>query len=438
MKIRYQYLKEELNKYFNLMPGKEEEQSVIDQVKGSIVFRGTNLWILMFAILIASLGLNVNSTAVIIGAMLISPMMGPIIGLGLSVGITDFDLLRQSLKNYLVATLISVVTATLYFLISPLSEAQSELLARTSPTLYDVLIAFFGGAAGVLALTTKSKGQVIPGVAIATALMPPLCTAGYGLATAQWAYFFGAFYLFFINTVFIATSTFLGVKLMRFHTVHNSDSETLMRRRKVIFLVVLFTMIPAAVMTVNIVKENVMENNKNQFVKAEFNYPGTQILSAQLIDDTLHVVALGKEITETQIEEARARMHFYGLEEVYLEVIQAENAEDLALSTTLSSAEQANAVLSKQVSELQRQLAAVAAYDTLSLSITNEARPNFPDIHTIAVGKLSGTLTAVVSPQEGMKLDKETIERLGEWLRIRTKAQDLDIVIRYTLESTEK
>ena len=186
-------------------------------MKSAIVFRGTNLWILMFAILIASLGLNVNSTAVIIGAMLISPLMSPIIGMGLAVGIGDSEMLKQSLKNYGVATLISVLTATLYFFISPLSEARSELLARTSPTLYDVLIAFFGGAAGVLALTTKSKGQVIPGVAIATALMPPLCTAGYGLATAQWAYFFGAFYLFFINTVFIATATFLGVKLLRFH-----------------------------------------------------------------------------------------------------------------------------------------------------------------------------------------------------------------------------
>ena len=279
MKINIQYLKKELARYFNLMPVKEEEQSVIDQVKSAIVFRGTNLWILMFAILIASLGLNVNSTAVIIGAMLISPLMGPIIGMGLSVGINDLDLLKQSAKNYLVATLISVVTATLYFLISPLSEAQSELLARTSPTLYDVLIAFFGGAAGVLALTTKSKGQVIPGVAIATALMPPLCTAGYGLATAQWAYFFGAFYLFFINTVFIATSTFLGVKLMRFHSVHSLDADAMRRSRKVVYTLVLLTMIPAAFLTVNIVRENVLENSKNQFVNAEIDQPGTQILS---------------------------------------------------------------------------------------------------------------------------------------------------------------
>ena len=190
MKLNIRNIGKSLKYYFNLLSDKEDERQVVEHVSAGVEFRGTNLWILMCAIMIASLGLNVNSTAVIIGAMLISPLMGPIIGMGLSVGIGDFDLLKRALKNYGVATLISVVTATVYFLISPLSEARSELLARTSPSLYDVLIAFFGGAAGVLALTTKSKGQVIPGVAIATALMPPLCTAGYGLATAQWSYFF--------------------------------------------------------------------------------------------------------------------------------------------------------------------------------------------------------------------------------------------------------
>ena len=207
MKFDLRNLLSNVRSYFSLAADKEDEQEVVEQVRAAVVFRGPNLWILIFAILIASLGLNVNSTAVIIGAMLVSPLMGPIIGMGLSVGIRDTDLLRRSVKNYAVATLISIVTATIYFLISPLGDAQSELLARTSPTLFDVLIAFCGGAAGVLALTTKSKGQVIPGVAIATALMPPLCTAGYGLATAQWSYFLGAFYLFFI----------LGVKLLKFH-----------------------------------------------------------------------------------------------------------------------------------------------------------------------------------------------------------------------------
>lgn len=204
-----------LKKYFNAMPDKEDEENTIKAISNGVSFHGANLWVLVFAIFIASLGLNVNSTAVIIGAMLISPLMGPIIGMGLAVGINDFELLKRSLKNYLVATIISVCTATLYFLLTPLDEAQSELLARTSPTLYDVLIALCGGAAGIVALATKGKGNVLPGVAIATALMPPLCTAGFGIATGNIFYFLGAFYLFFINTVFIALATYIGVRMLK-------------------------------------------------------------------------------------------------------------------------------------------------------------------------------------------------------------------------------
>lgn len=196
--------------YFNIMPDKEDERQIVAQISSGVSFRGANLWVLIFAIFIASLGLNVNSPAVIIGAMLISPLMGPIIGMGLAVGINDVELLKRSARNFGVATLISVLTATVYFLLTPLGDARSELLARTSPTLYDVLIATCGGAAGIIALCTKGKGNVIPGVAIATALMPPLCTAGYGLATGHWLYFLGAFYLFFINTVFISLATYVG------------------------------------------------------------------------------------------------------------------------------------------------------------------------------------------------------------------------------------
>ena len=195
---------------FNALPYKENEEEIIQNISRGVTFYGANLWILVFAVFIASLGLNVNSTAVVIGAMLISPLMGPIVGMGLSVGTNDSRLLSRSLKNYLLATTISVITATIYFLLTPLTEAQSELLARTSPTLYDVLIALCGGAAGILAISVGEKGNVIPGVAIATALMPPLCTAGYGLAMGNFSFFFGAFYLYFINTVFIALSTFVG------------------------------------------------------------------------------------------------------------------------------------------------------------------------------------------------------------------------------------
>ena len=171
-----------MNKFFDLHKGEEDKRIVLENVRTSISFTGSNLWILMAAVFIASIGLNVNSTAVIIGAMLISPLMGPIVGAGFSLGIFDFHLLRKSLKNLLIATVASLLVSTIYFFLSPFKEAQSELLARTSPNIYDVLIAFFGGLVGVIAITRVEKGNPIPGVAIATALMPPLCTAGYGLA----------------------------------------------------------------------------------------------------------------------------------------------------------------------------------------------------------------------------------------------------------------
>ena len=205
-----------LSERFNLDEGKASERETIEEIKQSVVFRGANLWILMFAIMVCSVGLNVNSPAVVIGAMLISPLMGPIMGVGLGVGINDFELIVKALKNLGIAAGISVITSALYFWISPLNDAQSELLARTAPTLWDVLIALFGGLAGIVAGSRKEKSNAIPGVAIATALMPPLCTAGFGLATAQWNYFFGAFYLFFINSVFISLSTYLIVRLLRF------------------------------------------------------------------------------------------------------------------------------------------------------------------------------------------------------------------------------
>ena len=158
---------------FDVRQDKEDELDTIESIKKGVEFKGTNLWVLIFATFVASLGLNTNSTAVIIGAMLISPLMGPIMGFGLGLGISDFELIKRSFRNFATATIFSVITSTLYFLISPISEAQSELLARTQPTVYDVLIAFFGGLAGIVASSTKSKGNVIPGVAIATALMPP-------------------------------------------------------------------------------------------------------------------------------------------------------------------------------------------------------------------------------------------------------------------------
>ncbi|SFG30522.1 TIGR00341 family protein [Prevotella sp. KH2C16] len=319
--------------YFNALPDKEDEAETVRQISAGITFHGANLWVLVFAIFIASLGLNINSTAVIIGAMLISPLMGPIIGMGLAIGINDFELLKRSIKNYLVATVISVLTAAIYFTITPLNEAQSELLARTSPSLYDVLIALFGGAAGILALCTKGKGNVIPGVAIATALMPPLCTAGYGLAVGKMSFFFGAFYLFFINTVFIALSTFVGVRMLRFKHKEFIDARRLLAVRRYIVAIVILTMIPATYMTVQIIRRSVLSNNVNKFVKNEISFKGTQIISQSHDNEkkTLDVVAVGRPIDRATIIKVAAQLSRYHLEGYRLNVIQGYQSDSLLM-----------------------------------------------------------------------------------------------------------
>ena len=205
-----------INQLFNLYKGEEDRNKTLENVKTNISFTGANLWILACAIIVASVGLNINSTAVIIGAMLISPLMGPIVGSGFALGIYDFNLLKKSLRNLLIATLVGLLFSTLYFYISPFKEAQSELLARISPNIYDVLIAFFGGLVGVIAVTRTEKGNPIAGVAIATALMPPLCTAGYGLGTGHFNYFFGSLFLYSINCVFICIATYIIVKFLKY------------------------------------------------------------------------------------------------------------------------------------------------------------------------------------------------------------------------------
>ena len=229
------------------MMGEAGEHETIEEIKKGIVFKGANLWILIFAIIVCSVGLNVNSTAVIIGAMLyLSLLMGPIMGVGLGIGIYDFELIIKALKNLGIAIVISVHTSALYFWASPLNDAQSELLARTSPNLWDVFIAMFGGLAGIVAGSRKEKTNAIPGVAIATALMPPLCTAGYGLGTDSGFISLGAIYLFFINSVFISLSTYMIVRALRYSKKEFVDPDREKRVKRYIGLLVFLIIIPSA------------------------------------------------------------------------------------------------------------------------------------------------------------------------------------------------
>lgn len=433
--------------YFNALPDKENETEIIKQISSGVTFHGANLWVLIFAVFIASLGLNVNSTAVIIGAMLISPLMGPISGMGLAVGIDDFNLLKRSVKNYLVATVISVITAMIYFIISPISEAQSELLARTSPTLYDVLIAIFGGAAGILALCTKGKGNVIPGVAIATALMPPLCTAGYGLAVGEISFFFGAFYLFFINTVFIALSTFIGVRMLRFQRRTFADAAALQRVRKYIFAIVVITMIPATYMTTQIIRESIQDNNTQQFVKNELTLKGTYIISNKRNDEskTIRIVAVGEPIGEDTIKKAQENLKEYSLEGYKLVIIQGSQGnntlrkEDLSGNSLADTKEQL-ITQSEQLSNLEKQLKQYWSYETLGKELSKEIKAICPQVNTISLSLVSEERTDTLATKNyvlalvGYKNALSTAEQqqLQRWLKTRSKADSLRLVFQPT------
>ena len=433
--------------YFNAFPEKDCEDEVIAQISDGVDSHGATLWVLIFAIFIASLGLNVNSTAVIIGAMLISPLMGPIIGMGLAVGIADLKLFKRALTNYLIKTVISVVTATIYFTISPITEAQSELLARTSPTLYDVLIALFGGAAGILAISTKSKNNVIPGVAIATALMPPLCTAGYGLAVSNTSYFFGAFYLYFINTVFIAFTTCIGVRLLHFHRKKFVDREKMKRVNYYIISIVIITMLPASYMTWNIIKQSVTENNVEKFVRDELNNNGTYIISYEYDSKTktLNVVAIGKPISVGAIAKAQKSMADYKLGDYTLKVIQGASSDSLlaiqrnkkGLAVTGEGNSSKWQEQAYQNVALQKQLAAYTRYPVLANDMKRELKVVCPAAKSLVLSQSSecfldtaltkGYVMAVVKTNN--TLAKDDRQQLYEWLKARVKTDSLELIV---------
>ena len=268
--------------FFNLDTELENHDSIHEEIKKGVVFKGTNLWILIFAIVVASVGLNMNSTAVIIGAMLISPLMGPINGMGYSVAIYDWDLFRLAIKNYTFAVVASLTASTAYFALSPISTAHSELLARTTPTIYDVLIALFGGLAGIVAISSKQKGNVIPGVAIATALMPPLCTAGYGIATGQFSYFFGAIYLFTINTIFIALASLWISQLLKFPIRSSIDEVKKVRINRMISVIIAIVILPSIYFGWQLIQQEKFTQRANRFISNVSLFEGNYMLKSEI------------------------------------------------------------------------------------------------------------------------------------------------------------
>lgn len=438
------HLKTTLRRLLNLLTDKAPEAETIESIKAGVDFHGAKLWILILAIFVASLGLNTNSAAVIIGAMLISPVMGPIIGMGLGVGINDFELLKRAFRSFVVATVFSILTATLYFFVTPIAEAQSELLARTSPTIYDVLIALCGGLAGIIALCSvgQRNGNVIPGVAIATALMPPLCTTGFGIATGNWTYAAGAFYLYLINTIFISFATFIGVNIMHFRKKVFVDPVRERKVKRIITFITIVTILPSAYLTYNLVLESMFTKNAMEFVNRELSFEGTQTISKSIsyAQNSISVVLLGQEVTEKEINTAKNKLAHYHLQDVTLSIVQgSKNVDYQDLQKMIrSQTENQNSTTNqnteliasqqKKIEMLEQELTPYRANSDLAKNLQNEVKILFPEVTELSVCRgvtpaTSDTLNADTLTAVLINLNNELAntdeERIKQWIQSR-------------------
>ncbi len=424
----------------NLESDLDEYENIHETIEKELVFKGTNLWILVFAILVASVGLNMNSTAVIIGAMLISPLMGPINGIGYSIATYDFPLFRQAVKNYTFAVGAGLVASTAYFAITPISTAHSELLARTSPTIYDVLIAFFGGMAGIVAITSTKKGNVIPGVAIATALMPPLCTAGYGLATGQFPYFFGALYLFTINTVFIALSALIISQILRLPIRSLVDDGQKKRINRMISFVLALVLIPSIYFGYNLVqKENFMER-AGRYIENINVVEGNYLLRHDIEPKTrtIRLVYGGTSLTDQQKEEITARADDFSLEDVNVEFRQGFSYADMALKN--SEVETLKGEINRLnlvIRDREAALSSIATKQQRGSQLLSELTILYPQIKSVSVSEILSyaqgkespdTLALVVLALDRKGLKEQEKEQVKKWLLTRLEADSLRVV----------
>lgn len=421
--------------FFNLHQGEDAKEKVLENVLSNISFRGANLWILACAIVVASVGLNVNSTAVIIGAMLISPLMGPIVGAGFALGTYDFDLLKKSLKNLIIATLVSLLVSFLYFLLSPFKDAQSELLARTSPNIYDVLIAFFGGLVGVIAITRVEKGNPIPGVAIATALMPPLCTAGYGLAIGNVSYFAGALYLYTINCFFICISTFLIVKLLKYPKVKFVDEKREKRITRIVSLLILVMLVPSSYLAYALLQEKKYVQNADRFIKSELIDKGYTLIYEKISFNSrpkkIELAFLDKRFTNQELTMLNDRLEAYQIRDTELRIRQ--DSTDLKQVILKEINRQSYNVSEKDVTiqNLRNQL---ASYTFEDKQLIQEINILFPDLAPFSIGKQLVVVNTDSSYHEdvllyGAKKDlgAESVKTLENWLRTKLNSDKVRV-----------
>ena len=423
-----------LRRLFDLRSDQASSETIDAAVRSAGQVSGTNMWVLMFAIIIASVGLNVNSSATIIGAMLISPLMGPIIGAGYGAGINDFAFIRKSLRNLATFAFISLLTSTLYFLVTPLQDAQSELLARTTPTIWDVMIAFFGGAAGMVGLTRKEKSTTIPGVAIATALMPPLCTVGYGIATLQPKFFLGAFYLFAINGVFIALATLTITRVLRLPQHEFANAEASRRGKLIIGFVVLVTLVPSIFLAAKLVREQVFANEAERYVQSISFSEKTLVITSRNIDPaakTISLYVIGTDSIEDAHKLLGANMKGFKLDGATLDLHLASSGQ--RHDATKFGAESSNTRVAQQleqqlakVRELEGKLDQIKANEAVYGQVSKEIRAQYPNLKNVSVARVvpfadpqSTKESLIVSIDSDKRLTKDAIKRLEAWLAVR-------------------
>ncbi|MBW8362668.1 MAG: DUF389 domain-containing protein [Kaistella sp.] len=426
---------------FNLQKGEDNKQKTLENVKINISFSGANLWILACAIIIASVGLNVNSTAVIIGAMLISPLMGPIVGAGFALGMFDFPLLKRSLKNLLIATVAGLLVSTLYFFLSPFKEAQSEILARISPNIYDVMIAFFGGLVGVIAITRVEKGNPIPGVAIATALMPPLCTAGFGLATGNFRFFFGAMFLYTINCVFIGIATFIIVKYLKYPAVKFVNRREENKIQNIIYLITLLILLPSIYFAVSLYREQTFKQLTEKFIDEEFLKKGNTLIYKKSNYNTnpkkIELAFLHRTYTAGEIREVNSKLAPFGLTNTQLIIKQNAAGSLQELRNDILNEVGKNGISAaaqeEKITNLELQVAA-NNFDTRQIFV--EAAAFMPQVKAMGISnhKTVSTDTVVIGTSVIVDIENRLSDtdrdRLLRWLKARLNTKDIFLTAR--------
>ncbi|MBQ7576112.1 MAG: DUF389 domain-containing protein [Bacteroidales bacterium] len=434
-----------------------DKEGTSQSIRKNIYFRGPNVVILFCAIIIASVGLNVNSIPVIIGAMLISPVMAPILGFGFGLGIQDDGLVKDSLRNFLVMVLISILASTLFFVLSPLKlEHPTELLARTNPTIYDVLIALFGGFAGMLENSRKEKGTVLSGVAIATALMPPLCTVGYGISVLSLKYILGALYLFLINSIFIALATFLTVRYLKYPMV-SADSDRRRLNPNALAAILLVLMVPSVYSAVQIVRDSNVRINASKLVEKNKSIGHGFIFDYQIDNSTKPVSVVlymaGERLSDSDRDNLLDDAESYGFsrEQIVFRESASTSRENVSevMKEVYKHSEQQIAALNDTIESLRSSLneylpvEAVskelhAQYPTITqLVLTRGEVVNFASAADTAAAAADSSALRQTEPSKSRviaiitssrKMPDDVVKTIERWLKVRLNNEDVIVM----------